>query len=87
MLTPQPARASVLTFDDHRSFASAQLWMKQSAFQDADRVAGSRGLDAISRLLFRLGRTATATHAQTINYLAPHATQVVSVNAALLQRR
>ena len=59
-------------------------WLKQPAFLAAVREAEARALDDLSRLLVRLGRTATATLAKAMgDPSAPWATRVRAADAAL----
>lgn len=66
------------------SRATLHRWLTEPAFLDAVRDAESRALDDLSRLLVRLGRTATATLARAMNDpAAPYATRVRAADASL----
>jgi len=59
-------------------------WLKQPAFLRAVREAEARAVDDLSRLLVRLGRTATATLARAMNDAStPWATRVRAADATL----
>ncbi len=59
-------------------------WLKQPVFREAVREAEARALDDLSRLLVRLGRTATATLARAMSDpAAPWATRVRAADASL----
>ena len=59
-------------------------WLKQPAFLALVREAEARALDDLSRLLVRLGRTATATLARAMTEAGtPPATRVRAADAAL----
>ena len=63
---------------------SVYRWLKQPAFLAAVREAEARAIDDLSRLLVRLGRTATATLAKAMNdAAAPWATRVRAADAVL----
>jgi transposase-like protein len=66
-------------------------WMRQPLFVEAVRETEARALDELSRLLVRLGRTATATLAKAMSDPAtPAATRVRAADvtlARLLQLR
>ena len=66
------------------SRATLHRWMQEPAFGQAVRDAEARALDELSRLLVRLGRTATATLAKAMgDPLAPWATRVRAADATL----
>ncbi len=59
-------------------------WLKQPPFREAVREAEARALDDLSRLLVRLGRTATATLARAMSDpAAPWPSRVRAADAAL----
>ena len=59
-------------------------WLKQPVFLAAVRQAEAAALDELSRLLVRLGRTATATLAKAMgDPAAPYPTRVRAADAAL----
>src|SRR6187551_630695 len=63
---------------------SLYRWMKQPAFQVAVREAEAAALDELSRMLVRLGRTATGTLAKAMtDPAAPWPTRVRAADAAL----
>ena len=63
---------------------SVYRWLKQPAFLSAVRDAEARALDDLSRLLVRLGRTATATLAKAMgDPAAPYPTRVRAADATL----
>jgi transposase-like protein len=59
-------------------------WLKQPLFVEAVRETEARALDELSRLLVRLGRTATATLAKAMSDPAtPAATRVRAADVTL----
>ena len=63
---------------------SVYRWLKQPAFLASVREAEARALDDLSRLLVRLGRTATATLAKAMGDAStPWATRVRAADASL----
>ena len=66
------------------SRATLHRWLAEPAFLGAVRAAEARALDDLSRLLVRLGRTATATLAKAMTEaVTPPATRVRAADAAL----
>src|SRR5688572_7943000 len=66
------------------SRGSVYRWLKQPTFLDAVREVESRALDDLTRLLIRLGRTATATLAKAMTDASvPWATRVRAADSAL----
>ena len=63
---------------------SVYRWLKQPVFLEAVREVEARALDDLSRLLIRLGRTATATLDKAMSDASvPWATRVRAADAAL----
>src|SRR5688500_633064 len=66
------------------SRATLHRWLQEPAFLEAVRAAEAQKLDALSRLLVRLGRTAAAPLAKAMNDLsAPWLTRVRAADASL----
>ena len=66
------------------SRATLHRWLQEPVFLQAVREAEGRALDDLSRLLVRLGRTATATLAKAMtDATAPWATRVRAADATL----
>ena len=82
LLTTGEVSAAAKEVGVHRD--TIHRWLKQPAFLGAVREAESRALDDLSRLLVRLGRTATATLATAMTDAStPAATRVRAADAAL----
>src|SRR4051812_16520856 len=64
--------------------ATLYRWLNEPSFNQAVRDAESRAIDDLSRMLVRLGRSATATLAKAMNDPAtPVATRVRAADVAL----